>query len=102
MTKFGNLIDERNIPVLINFYANWDDQCQDVHPVLRDVAAATGDQAKVVKINIDYNKGLAEALRIKSLPTFVIYLFGEMVWRKSGNLDANALVAYLQQHQPNR
>ena len=101
MTKFGNLIDERKIPVLINFYANWDDQCKDVHLVLRDVSAAIGDQAKVVKINVDNNEELAEALRVKSLPTFVIYLFGEMVWRKSGHLDANALVAHLQQHQPN-
>ena len=101
MTKFGNLIDERKTPVLINFYANWDDQCKDVHLVLRDVAAALGDQAKVVKINVDNNEELAEALRVKSLPTFVIYLFGEMVWRKSGHLDANALVAHLQQHQPN-
>ena len=101
MTKFGNLIDERKTPVLINFYASWDDQCQDVHLVLRDVAAAIGDQAKVVKINVDNNEELAEALRVKSLPTFVIYLFGEMVWRKSGHLDANALVAHLQQHQPN-
>ena len=98
MTKFGNLIDENNIPVLINFYANWDEQSQDIHPVLKDVAAALGDDAKVVKINIDNNEELAEALRVKSLPTFVIYLSGEMVWRKSGHLDANALVAHLQQH----
>jgi len=102
MIKFGNLIDERKTPILINFYANWDDQCNDVHLVLKDVAAAVGDHAKVVKINIDNNKELAEALRVKTLPTFVIYSFGEMVWRKSGHLDANALVAHLQKHQLNQ
>ncbi|MDR9401178.1 MAG: thioredoxin family protein [Psychroflexus sp.] len=101
MTKFGNLIDERKIPVLINFYAEWDVACSDVHLILRDVAAATGDQAKVIKINVDKNQALAEALRVKSLPTFVIYSFGEMVWRKSGHLDANALVAHIKEYQPN-
>ncbi len=100
MVKFGHLIDERKVPVLINFYAEWDDDCKDVHPVLRDVAAALGDQAKVVKINIDKNQALAEALRVKSLPTFVIYSFGKMVWRKTGHLEANALVNHLQQHKP--
>ena len=101
MTKFGKLIDESNIPVLINFYANWDEQCQEVHPVLKDVAAALGDEAKVVKINVDNNEELAEALRVKSLPTFVIYSSGEMVWRRSGHLEANDLLILLKRYRHN-
>ena len=54
-----------------------------MHPVLKDVAAA-GDKGKVIKINVDKNNELAQALRIKGLPT-LIYKSGEMVWRQSEN-----------------
>jgi thioredoxin 1 len=63
-----------------------------MHPVLRDVAAAIGDKGKVIKININLNNELSEALRIKSLPTLMIYKGGEMVWRQSGEQDANTLI----------
>ena len=95
MSKFGDLINLR-VPILLNFYTEWNEDSKAMHPILKDVAAALGDQAKVIKIDIDKNQELAEALRIKSLPTFVLYKDGEMVWRKSGILDANTLVAKLQ------
>lgn len=94
MSKFGEIID-LEVPVLLNFFTEWDDNCQLVHPVLKDVAAAMGDKAKVVKIDVDKNQELAEALRVKSLPTFVIYKSGEMVWRKSGFMEASELLTKL-------
>ena len=63
-----------------------------MHPVLRDVAAAIGDKGKVIKINVDKNNELAQALRIKGLPTLMIYKSGEMMWRQSGEQDANTLI----------
>jgi thioredoxin 1 len=66
-----------------------------MHPVLRDVAAAIGDKCKVIKINVDKNNELAEALRVKMLPTLMIYKSGEMVWRQSGEQDANTLVSLI-------
>jgi thioredoxin 1 len=60
--------------------------------VLRNVAAAIGDKGKVIKINVDQNNELSEALRVKGLPTLMIYKSGEMVWRQSGEQDANTLI----------
>jgi thioredoxin 1 len=94
MSKFGDIIDFQ-VPVLLNFFTEWDENCQMVHPILKDVAAAMGDKAKVIKIDVDKNQELAEALRVKSLPTFVIYRDGEMVWRKSGFMEANDLLIKL-------
>jgi len=68
-----------------------------MHPVIRDVAAALGDKAKVIKIDIDKNQELADALRIKGLPTLMIYKEGQMVWRQSGELDANTLINIVQE-----
>ena len=97
MSKFGELIETR-VPVLLDFYADWDDACTDMHAVLRDVAAALGDKARVIKIDIDKNKELAEALRVKGLPTLMIYKNGEMKWRQSGEQDANTLIGIVQEY----
>ena len=94
MSKFGELIDG-NVPVLLDFYTDWNESSSSMHPVLRDVAAAVGDKGKVIKINVDKNNELAQALRIKGLPTLMIYKSGEMVWRQSGEQDANTLINLL-------
>ncbi|MDC1459875.1 MAG: thioredoxin family protein [Flavobacteriaceae bacterium] len=91
MSKFGELIN-LEVPILLDFYGDWDDSSKAMHPVLRDVAAAIGDKGKVIKINVDQNNELSEALRVKGLPTLMIYKSGEMVWRQSGEQDANTLI----------
>jgi len=94
MSKFGELIG-LDVPVLLDFYSNDNDSSNTMHPVLRDVAAAIGDKGKVIKINIDKNNELAEALRIKILPTLMIYKGGEMVWRQSGEQDSKTLITLI-------
>lgn len=96
MSKFGELINAP-VPVLIDFYTDWNDQSVAMHPVIRDVAAALGDKAKVIKIDVDKNQELADALRIKGLPTLMIYKNGQMVWRQSGELDANTIIGLVQE-----
>jgi len=97
MSKFGELID-LHIPVLLDFYTEWNESSEIMHPVLRDVAAAMGDKGKVIKIDVDKNNELAEALRIKQLPTLIIYKEGEMKWRQSGEQDANTLIGIMQEY----
>lgn len=97
MAKFGELISS-DIPVLIDFFAEWDDDENNLHSILRDVAAALGDRAKVIKIDMEKNETLANALRIKGNPTFIIYKNGEMKWRQSGSQDANTLISLVEQY----
>ncbi|TNJ44316.1 thioredoxin family protein [Tamlana fucoidanivorans] len=97
MSKFGELIDVK-IPVLLDFYAEWNEQSEPMHLVLRDVAAALGDKVKVIKIDVNKNQELAEALRVKSTPTLIIYKNGEMKWRQSGEQDANTLIDIVQDY----
>lgn len=96
MSKFGELINAP-VPVLIDFYTEWNEQSVAMHPVIRDVAAALGDKAKVIKIDVDKNQELADALRIKTLPTLMIYKMGQMTWRQSGELDANTIIGLVQE-----
>ncbi len=96
MSKFGELITAQ-VPVLIDFYTDWNEASIAMNPVIRDVAAALGDKAKVIKIDVDKNQELMEALRIKGLPTLMIYKAGQMVWRQSGEMDANSLISIVQE-----
>jgi thioredoxin 1 len=97
MSKFGELID-LNIPVLLDFYTEWNEDSKAMNPVLREVAASMGNKVKLIKIDIDKNSQLAEALRVKTLPTLMIYKSGEMKWRQSGEQDAATLVGILKEY----
>lgn len=97
MSKFGEIIDS-TIPVLIDFYTQWDDS--DTHytdDLLKEVASALGEKARVVKIDMDKNGTLASALRIKVNPTFIVYKNAEMLWRQSGKQDADTLINIVEQ-----
>jgi thioredoxin 1 len=96
MSKFGELIDS-NVPVLLDFYTDWNEHTEDMNHVIRHVAAALGDKAKVIKIDVEKNQPLADALRIKGVPTFMIYKSGQMVWRQAGTMDANSLINLVEQ-----
>ena len=54
MPKFGDLIDVE-VPVLLEFFTEWDERSTTMHPVLKDVAAALGDKARVIKIDVEKN-----------------------------------------------
>ena len=93
MSKFGVLIDV-DIPVLLEFYSNASVSETD----LNDVATALGNKAKVIKIDVDKNIELSEALRVKKTPTYIIYKNGEMKWRDSGAQDSKTLIAIIEEH----
>jgi len=97
MSKFGELINDK-LPLLLVFYNSEDQVSNSMNPVLKDVAAAMGDKGKVIKIDTEKNIKLSDALRVKVLPTLMIYKLGEMVWRQSGEQDANTLISLMQDH----
>ena len=97
MSKFGELINDK-LPLLLVFYNAEDKVSNSMNPILKDVAAAMGDKGKVIKIDTEKNIKLSDALRVKVLPTLMIYKLGEMVWRQSGEQDANTLISLMQDH----
>ncbi|WP_405295137.1 thioredoxin family protein [Algibacter sp. Ld11] len=97
MSKFGELIDA-NMPVLLDFYAEASEPSKAMHDVLNDVAATLGDKAKVIKIDVEKNQELTEALQIKGLPTLMVYKGGEMKWRHTGAQDSNALISVIEEY----
>ena len=96
MAKFGELINSEK-PVLIDFYTDQEDSETTIE-ILRSVAAALGNTAKVIKIDVKKNETLADALRVKGNPTFMIYKNGEMQWRQTGFQEANTLIGLVKEY----
>ena len=71
MAKFGTLISGKK-PVLFDFYI-LDEITENNATIMQTVAAALGDKASVIRINVADNPALAKALRIKTNPTYIIY-----------------------------
>jgi len=97
MAKFGELI-KSEIPLLILFYAEWNEASISMQSTLNEVASELGDKATIIKIDVELNEDLADALRIKSLPTILIYQKSQMVFRLSGEMSKLELIETLTQY----
>jgi len=94
MADFREIVAS-NKPVLIDFFAEWCGPCKSLSPILNEVAKEMGDEAKVIKIDIDKNPILAQKLNVRSVPTLVIYKEESLLWRQSGIVPKSQLLKVL-------
>lgn len=95
MASFKELIQAEK-PVLIDFHATWCQPCKVVSPIVKQVKEKMGDRVSVLKIDVDRNQSLAQSLSIQGVPTLMIYRKGELKWRQSGVVSAEALIQQLE------
>jgi thioredoxin 1/putative thioredoxin len=74
------------LPVLVDFYADWCGPCKTMEPDVAALAHELNGKAKVVKVNIDKSKTLAQRLRIQSVPTTMVFAGGRIAASEVGAL----------------
>ena len=77
-TNFNQLVLNADVPVLVDFYADWCGPCKMIAPVLEELAQEANG-AKIVKVNVDENPQLAARYGISSIPSLLIFKDGEVV-----------------------
>lgn len=91
MEKFNTIIN-KEVPVLVDFFATWCGPCKTLSPILDDLKKELGDKIYIVKIDVDKNLEIANYLQIKGVPTLILYKNGKNVWRQSGIVSKKELI----------
>jgi thioredoxin 1 len=97
MANFNDIINSEK-PVLIDFFATWCGPCKMMGPILEEVSRKVGDNARVLKIDVDRNPQVAAKYQIQGVPTIMLFKNGKMLWRQSGVVRADQLVKVVNEH----
>jgi len=95
--NFEQLI-QSDVPVLIDFYAEWCQPCKIQSPVLQELAREENGRVRVIKINVDKNPLIARRYQIQGVPTLMLFRKGQVLWRQSGVTPKQVLKKVLEQY----
>ena len=89
--SFESEVLQSDLPVLVDFWAEWCGPCRMVGPILEQLAGEYAGKIKMGKLNVDDNRQVATRYGIRSIPTFIIFKGGENVKQLVGALPADKI-----------
>ncbi|MDO8736321.1 MAG: thioredoxin [Thermoleophilia bacterium] len=93
--NFAAEVLQSEIPVIVDFWADWCAPCRMVSPVIEELAGEMAGRVKVAKLNVDSNRETAARYDIMSIPTVILFERGELSKQVVGALPKESLVKEL-------
>lgn len=90
--NFQTEVLDSELPVLIDFHADWCEPCKQLSPIVREVAEELKGKLKVVTVDVDANPNVAAAFRVQSIPTLFVVHEGRVVGGQPGVVPKSAIL----------
>jgi thioredoxin 1 len=95
---FDETVSSSDVPVLVDFWAEWCGPCKVIAPILEEIATEQAGRVKIAKINIDENLEVTRRFEVMSIPTLLLFKDGEAVQRLIGAKPKGQLLQEISAH----
>ena len=95
---FENAVLRSEVPVLLDFWAEWCGPCKMIAPILDEIARSYEGKIRVAKLNVDEHQATAAKFNIRSIPTLLLFKDGALIAQKVGAVSRSHLIAFLDGH----